>query len=99
MAEKLTKILANLITYSTRDGLPKACPLKNGLIIMAHVQPTKFTLNISRANVEPSFVEWRTVAASLPETHKPVTPVIPAMYQDGPRIILSASWQLPERLL
>jgi len=99
MSARLSDILSKLIGLSTADQQPHTFVLKHGLVLMTHVQPTKFTLRIARTGQEPAYTEWKTVVAALPESYKPSTPVIPAMYQERQSLILSASWQLPERLL
>lgn len=99
MPNSLATILIKLIALSTSDHQPHIFVLRHGLIVTAHVQAAKFTVRIARNDQEPSFAEWKTVCAALPESHKPPTPIIPAMYQEHRRLILSASWQLPDRLL
>ena len=98
MTGQLATILTKLIALSDHDGQPHSSQLARGLVIVAHVQPSKFTVRVQRRGQQPSLQEWQTVCANLPESHKPPTPVTPALYSEHNHIILSASWQLPARL-
>lgn len=99
MTGQLATILTKLITLSTADGQPHSSQLARGLAIVVYVQPSKFTVRIFRKGQQPSLQEWKIVCANLPESHKPPTPVTPALYTEHNHIFLSASWKLPEKLL
>lgn len=96
----LSNVIGKLIAASARDGAEHSTTLERGLIVQVQQHASKLTLRIARiGNTPPSLLEYQTCIRALPEHYKPITPIEPIGYLEHGSNILSASWQLPERLL
>jgi hypothetical protein len=81
---KLRNILSSLyVDAYQHPGKLYHVTLRNGLIIGMRYSKRKFTLYISRYNINPSFNEWKTVIDNLNPAIKPISTTPQSTHQNN----------------